>query len=292
MTRSRAARYVIAVGAAALLSFAAVRAQDSKPDLSGRWGGGEAGGATVQVREPDGTMRTFPALADYEEALARGGVSPQAVLVGRQTNYRHNNNDYSGKDDAMRRRFTGNPPLYRPEHWEKVQFLDQNGYKEDPSFTCLPGGIPRIGSPTRILQTPTDVVFLYNTNNFLNAFDWRVIPIDGRPHHPVYSKDQTFMGDSVGHWEGDTLVIDVVGFNDLTWLGHAGWFHSTDMRVVERFRREGDLLHYDVTVHDPAVLLEPWVMEHRVLRLNRSTVYTEDAPCVEADSAHIVSRIR
>jgi hypothetical protein len=279
------------------LALAPVQAQ-KVPDLSGRWslgaggGDGEGGGGRVQVRLPDGKTQAFESLAAYEEALARGGVSPEAVLIGRQINYRHNNNDYSGKDDAMRRRFTGNPPVYKPEFWAKVQQLDQNGYKEDPSFTCLPGGIPRIGPPTRILQTATDVVFLYNTNNFLNAFDWRVIPIDGRPHHPVYSKDQTFMGDSIGRWEGDTLVIDIVGFNDLTWLGHAGWFHSTNMRVVERFRREGNVLHYDVTVHDPDVLLEPWEMDHRVLRLNASTVYTEDAPCVEADSAHIVQRIR
>ena len=117
-------------------------------------------------------------------------------------------------------------------------------------------------------------VFLYNVNNFLNVFTWRVIPTDGRPHHPVYSKDQTFMGDSVGRWEGDTLVVDVVGFNDVTWLGYPGWFHTSDMRVVERFRRDGNTLTWQVTVHDPAVLLEPWEAEPRVLRLNPSTVYT------------------
>jgi hypothetical protein len=264
---------------------------DGKPDLSGRWGGGGGDGA-VNVRAPDGKVLTFAHYGEYEEALAHGKVSPEAIVVGREVNYRHGDNDYSGKDAALQRRFTGAPPLYKPEFWEKVQRLDMNGNVEDSSFYCWPGGLPRMGPPSRILQTPGDLVFLYNVNNFLNVFDWRVIPTDGRPHHPVYSKDQTFMGDSVGHWEGDTLVIDVVGFNDMTWLGFPGWFHTTDMRVVERFRRDGNDLHYDVTVYDPAVLLEPWQMDHRVLRLNPSTVYTEDPPCVEGDAPHIVSRIR
>jgi hypothetical protein len=224
--------------------------------------------------------------------LLSGKVSTDARIQARSTNYRHGNNDYSGKDAVFQNRFTPNPPLYKPEFWEKVQYLDLNGGKEDTSFTCLPGGLPRMGPPSRILQTSSDLVFLYNVNAFLNVFTWRVIPTDGRPHHPVYSKDQTFMGDSVGHWEGDTLVIDVVGFNDLTWLGWPGWFHTANMRVVERFRRDGNDLTWQFTVYDPEVLLEPWESAPRVLRLNPSTVYTEDPPCIEADAAHIVSRIR
>jgi hypothetical protein len=267
------------------------RTPDGKPDLSGRWGGGGVD-ADVRVREPDGKSTTFDNYAAFEEAVAAGKVSEKAILVGRETNYRHGNNDYSGKDAVLGNRYEVNPPLYKPEHWEKVQYLDTHGNVEDTSFTCLPAGLPRMGPPSRILQTANDLVFLYNTNNFLNVFDWRVIPTDGRPHHPVYSKDQTFMGDSVGTWEGDTLVIDVVGFNDLTWLGFGGWFHTADLRVVEKFRRDGNQLHYDVTVYDPEVLLEPWQMDHVVLRLNPSTVYTEDPPCIERDSSHLVSRIR
>jgi hypothetical protein len=267
------------------------RAADGHPDLSGRWGGG-GGDADVRVREPGGKIATFDDYTAYERAVLAGTLSPQAVLIGRETNYRHGDNDYSGKDAVLGNRYEPNPPLYKPEHWEKVQYLDTHGNTEDTSFSCLPGGLPRMGPPSRILQTTTDLVFLYNTNNFLNVFDWRVVPTDGRPHHPVYAKDQTFMGDSVGTWEGDTLVVDVVGFNDLTWLGFGGWFHTSDLRVVEKFRREGNELHYDVTVHDPEVLIEPWQMEHRVLRLNPSTVYTEDPPCIERDAAHLVSRIR
>jgi len=266
------------------------RMPDGHPDLSARWGGG--GGEVVRVTSPNGEALTFPSYLEYEAALLSGKVSPEATVQARSTNYRHGNNDYSGKDAVLQARFTWNPPLYKPEFWDKVQYLDLNGGKEDSSFTCLPGGLPRMGPPSRILQTANDLVFLYNVNNFLNVFTWRVIPTDGRPHHPVYSKDQTFMGDSVGHWEGDTLVVDVVGFNDITWIGYPGWFHTSDMRVVERFRRDGNTLTWQVTVYDPAVLLEPWEAEPRVLRLNPSTVYTEDPPCIEADAAHIVSRIR
>ena len=264
----------------------------TRPDLSGRWGGG-GGAPEVSVRLPDGTQQKFESYAAYDEAVAQGKLDPKAVLIGRNTNYRHGNNDYSGKDEALMWRYFGNPPVYKPEYWEKVQFNDTHGNTEDLSlWNCLPGGIPRMGPPSRIIQTANDVVMLYNGANFLNGYDWRVVPTDGRPHHPVYAKDQTYMGDSVGHYEGDTLVVDVVGFTDSTWLGWPGWLHSSDMRVVERFRREGNQLHYDVTVHDPEVLLEPWVMDHRVLNLNPSTVYTEDPPCVERDSAHIVSKLR
>jgi hypothetical protein len=169
------------------------RTADGKPDLSGRWGGG-ADDSSVDVRDPESGKQTEYASYDaYLDALGKGQVNPTAIVVGRQTNYRHGNNDYSGKDAALQRRFTGNPPLYRPEFWEKVQYVDIHGNTEDTSFSCLPGGLPRMGPPSRILQTATDFVFLYNTNAFLNVFDWRVVPADGRPHHPVYSKDQTFI---------------------------------------------------------------------------------------------------
>ena len=89
------------------------------------------------------------------------------------------------------------------------------------------------------------------------------------------------------------MVIDVVGFNDLTWLDWPGWFHSNEMRVEERFTRAGNTLRYEVTVYDPAVLTQPWVMDPRVLQLNRSAAtYLEDPPCLDFDSTHMVTRER
>jgi len=78
-----------------------------------------------------------------------------------------------------------------------------------------------------------------------------------------------YLGDTVGRWEGDTLVLDAIGFIDTTWLGRGGFFHSEKMHVVEKFTRQGDVLLYDVTVEDPDVLVEPYVYPTRTVR--RST---------------------
>ena len=72
----------------------------------------------------------------------------------------------------------------------------------------------------------------------------------------------------MGRWEGDTLVVDSIGFIDTTWLARGGFFHSDRMHVVEKFTRQGDTVLYDVTVEDPDVLVEPWVNPTRVLRRN------------------------
>jgi len=263
------------------------RTADGKLDLSGRWGGRRRAGG-VRAIEPDGTEVGFDTMAAYQAALDAGEVSSSARVIGRLLNYRHSNNVYAERDAGMAQRYDANPPLYKPEFWERVEYLDVNGNVEDMTFICLPSGVPRMGPPIRILQSEADVVLLYQHRN-----TWRVVPTDGRPHDPLNAEDQTFTGDSIGRWEGDTLVIDVVGFNDLTWLGWAGWFHTNEMRVEERFTRVGDTLHYDVTVHDPAVLIEPWVMNTRVLDLNRSSApYLEDPPCIDFDSAHMVTRER
>jgi len=263
---------------------------DSHPDLSGRWviGGRGGGGGGIMVIEPDGHEVEFPTFGDYQSALAGGTVSPSARIVGRRPNYRHGNNVYAERDGGMTQRFTANPPLYKPEYWEQVRYLDVNGNVEDMTFICLPAGVPRMGPPIRILQTATDVVLLYQQRN-----TWRVVPTDGRDHDPINSQDQTFLGDAVGRWEGDTLVIDTIGFNDLTWLGWPGWFHSNEMRVEERFTRTDDTLLYEVTVHDPAVLMEPWEMDPIELELDHGQgVYVEDPPCIDFDSSHMVTRER
>jgi hypothetical protein len=98
-------------------------------------------------------------------------------------------------------------PMYKAQFWERVQYLDREGIKEDPTFHCKPAGVPRMGPPAKIVQTSTELIFLYAQGNI-----FRVIPIDGRPHDPIKSQDTTWYGDAVGKWEGDTMVIDIVGF--------------------------------------------------------------------------------
>ncbi|MBI4886290.1 MAG: hypothetical protein HY824_04305 [Acidobacteria bacterium] len=295
MTASLATEGTAAQGRPAAPAAAAAvptpRTPDGKPDLSGRWGGGGAGAGGaggVQAIEPGGQVFQFEHYTEYSAALAAGRVSPQARIIGRQPNYRHGNNLYSERDAGFTQRAFGNPPLYKPEFWEKVHSLDENGNKEDTTFSCFPAGVPRLGPPMRIVQTPTDIILMYRDRNM-----WRAIPTDGRPHDPVNSQDQTFNGDAVGRWEGDTLVIDVVGFNDVTWLGWPGWFHTNNMRVEERLRREGNTLHYEATVFDPDVLMEPWTMDPRALPLNTGGApYLEDPPCLDFDLSHMLTRER
>ena len=115
----------------------------------------------------------------------------------------------------------------------------------------------------------------------------RVIPSDGRPHHT--DLDPSYMGDSVGHWDGDTLVVDSIGFKDETWLAaDKGYFHSEALHVIERISREGNLLHYAVTVEDPQVLTKPWVVNPRTIKLaGPDNALPEADPCHDLDEPHM-----
>jgi hypothetical protein len=160
-------------------------------------------------------------------------------------------------------------PVYKPEHWDKVIELDMWTNKYDPVMTCQPLGVPRQGAPRRIWQTENDITFLYQGGDAGGGYgEYRIIPIDGRKHPENANLELTYLGITVGRWEGDTLVLDSVGFIDTTWIGRGGFFHSDKMRVVEKFRREGDAIFYDVTVEDPEVLVEPLVFPTRIMRRN------------------------
>jgi hypothetical protein len=162
-----------------------------------------------------------------------------------------------------------NRPIYKPQHWDKVQQLDMWTNKEDPVMTCQPLGVPRQGPPRRIYQSENDVTFIYQGGDAGGGYgEYRIIPTDGRKHPENANFELTYLGITVGRWEGDTLVLDSIGFIDTTWFGRGGLFHSSDMHVVERFTRQGDALLYDVTVEDPEVLVEPWVLPTRTVRRN------------------------
>ena len=126
-------------------------------------------------------------------------------------------------------------------------------YAENLGEHCLPPGLPAATAqpyPVQIIQTPDLVVILYEAYHL-----FRVIPTDGRPHPS--DLDPAWMGNSVGHWEGDTLVIDVIGFNDKTGIGE--YRHTTAYHVVERFRRVAyDQVSYEATIEDPNVFAAPW----------------------------------
>ncbi len=187
-------------------------------------------------------------------------------------------------------------PIYKPEYWDKVQQLDMWTNKNDPVMTCQPLGIPREGPPRRIYQTDHDVTLLYFGGDAGGGYgEYRVIPTDNRKHDEKKALESTYMGYTVGRWEGDTLVLDSISFVDSTWLGRGGLFHSDQMHVVERFKREGDALLYDVTVEDPEVLAEPYVYPTRVVRRNpnpNAGLVPERGNCEVYETKDISSQIR
>jgi hypothetical protein len=186
-------------------------------------------------------------------------------------------------------------PLYKPEHWDKVIELDQWTNKYDPVMTCLPLGIPRQGPPARIFHTDSDITMIYRggVDGAGGYAEFRMVPLDGKPHDPRRALQYTYMGYTVGRWEGDTLVLDSIGFSDETWLGRGGFFHSDQMRVIEKFTRTGNQLLYEVTVEDPEVLVEPWVMPARTLRIaNNNTIVAERGSCTESELAEVSTQMR
>ena len=189
-----------------------------------------------------------------------------------------------------------NRPVYKPENWDKVQQLDMWTNKNNPVMTCQPLGVPREGPPRRIYQTDKDITFIYQGGDAGGGYgEYRVIPTDGRPHPKDAEFDATYLGSTVGKWEGDTLVLDSIAFIDTTWLGRGGFFHSTSMHVVEKFTRQGNVLLYDVTVEDPEVLVEPYVFPTRTVRRNANPnagLMKERGNCEIYEDGAAVTQIR
>jgi hypothetical protein len=162
----------------------------------------------------------------------------------------------------------GPAPVREPapyQDWAKAKVQESFNRRgiDDPTARCYMAGVPRSTTmsglfPMQIVQTPTQVIILYEV---FRAY--RVIPLNVK--HPD-DLEPTYMGDSVGHWEGDTLVVDVTSFNDKTWIGPTGSFHSTDMHVVERFTRvDYNRINYEATVEDPKVLTKPWIIRSSMM---------------------------
>jgi hypothetical protein len=194
-------------------------------------------------------------------------------------------------------RFGPNRPLYKPEYWDKVQQLDMWTNKEDPVMSCQPLGVPREGPPRRIVQSANDVIFFYGeyVDGGGGYGEYRVIPTDDRKHDPKKAIESTYMGYTVGRWEGDTLVLDSISFVDTTWLARGGFFHSDQMHVIEKLTRQGNKILYEVTVDDPEVLAQPWVMTPRTLTLSTfpdAGLLRERGNCEVYEIKNITSQIR
>ncbi len=168
------------------------------------------------------------------------------------------------------------PPPYNAEAEAlRQEYLDRQGI-DDPMARCLLSGVPRINTrplPFEIVQQPDRIIILYEVHH---AF--RIIPTDGRPHPE--DLEPTYLGDSNGRWEGDTLVVEVVGFNDKTWLAGTGTHHSEEVRVTERYTRDSaETILYEVVIDDPVVFEKPWHM-YDIFRL-RPDERIREYECIE-----------
>ena len=169
------------------------------------------------------------------------------------------------------------PPPYKPEaEARRQEYLARRGI-DDPMARCLLTGVPRI----TVRPLPFEIVQLreprassstrFTTRSASSPPTGVRIPDDLEP---------SYLGDSVARWEGDTLVVDVTGFNDKTWLAGVGTIHSEKLRVTERYRRDTfDTIIYDVTMEDPEVFTKPW-HQQETFRLRPNERIREDE-CIE-----------
>ncbi|HEY6457186.1 MAG TPA: hypothetical protein VIY90_18075 [Steroidobacteraceae bacterium] len=231
------------------------RLADGHPDLNGTWDDG----AGIDFIHPQKSANGTICISGCDAATPRPPAAANAAA-----------------------RPAPNVPKYKPQFLAKVADLNKRQVAADPVLRCKSPGLPRIGPPAKIIQTPGQVVFLYS--DVSGAF-YRIIPTDGRPHRT--DVDDSYLGDSVGHWEGDTLVIEANQFNDDSWLTDNGAFHTTDLRVTERLRRVGDVLEYQVEADDPSVLAEPWRPAMKIVK-RAAAELAEPAPCIDRDLKHLV----
>ena len=232
------------------------RTADGHPDLSGIW--------TFAISLPGGGLTR---VTDGKATTARFDQSA-----------RHKVYDVKGA-------LPWTPaPAFKPEFQEKVKYLSENESKTDAVFYCGKPGVPRIGSPRRIVQLPGEVLFFYED---VAGDPYRVIPTDGRKHRA--DANPSYYGDSVARWEGDTLVVEATNFVEDTWFGEDGYIHSDAMRVIERFWPDGNgNLAYQVTVDDPKVLTKPWTNFAHVIAPSDEAL-AESPVCKDEDGAKLLN---
>ncbi len=254
----RMAIVLIATFPAAGQTYRAPRAPDGHADLNGIWQtineanfdieGHMARPAMALRKGPYGPVPAAPVLA----LGAVGSVPPSLGVV------------------------EGGELPYKPEALAIKKKNQEDWLNKDPEIKCYLPGVPRatyMPYPFQILQSNSAMTFVYE--------------YDGAVRN-IYFKDpgppplDSWMGQSVGHWEGDTLVVDVTGMNDQTWFDRAGNFHSDKLHVTERYTRVSpDVIHYEATIEDPEVFTRPWKMSMPIYRRQEKNAMILDFKCVE-----------
>lgn len=237
------------------LSAPAPRAANGKPDLTGVW--------EAQASEPGEARRV---IRDPNQ------IDPAVNLQTASKYFMNIFADVRSGDEPM-----------RPEAIATLGPRMKGMGKDGPTARCLPGGLPfsMLITPFKMIQTPNEVVVLHEDNN-----PPRQIYTDGRklPADP----DPSWMGYSVGQWQGDTLIVDTIGFNDRTWLDAIGHPHSESMHLVERYHRTSvGLMEIEVTIDDAKFYTRPFSIKFPARLMPDTDVFESVCAENERDRTHM-----
>jgi hypothetical protein len=177
--------------------------------------------------------------------------------------------------DAQRTGARPEPVPFTPEARQRAQDILNRRSIDDPATLCLPQPTPRMTPvglfPVQIVQTPQQIVMLYEY-----FWQFRVIPMGGSRPDDI---EPAYMGNALGHWDGDTLVVEMVGFKPGLWFGN-GLVTSDALKITERFTRiDKDQLNYEAVLEDPKVLTKPYTM--RATLMLREGTSLREYSCVE-----------
>jgi hypothetical protein len=251
---------MIAIGVVPLAAqaYRAPRAPGGKPDFNGVWQSLNEANYDLEghVARPAMALRPGPfgpVPAAAVLALGAVGAVPPGVGV-----------------------VEGGEIPYKPEALAKKKENQQDWLNRDPEIKCYLPGVPRatyMPYPFQILESARAITFVYEYAGAVRN---------------IYLKDpgpaptDTWMGQSVGHWEGETLVVDVTGMNAKTWFDRAGDFHTDQLHVVERYTRTSpDVISYEATIEDPGVFTRPWKISMPLYRRQEKNAQVLDFKCVE-----------
>jgi hypothetical protein len=225
-------------------AYKAPKTKDGKPDLNGIW---------QAMNEANWDIRPHAASQGPVFSLGAAYSAPAGLGV-----------------------VEGGDIPYKPEAAAKQKANYADRLKLDPEVKCYMGGVPRstyMPYPFQIVQGTDTMMFVYE---FAGAV--RVINMKA----PTKAPADSWMGWSNGHWEGDSLVVDVTSLNDQTWFDRAGNWHSDQLHVIERFTRIGpDALQYEATIDDPKVFTRQWKMSMPLYRRMEKNAQLLEYKCVE-----------
>jgi hypothetical protein len=250
------------------------RTADGKPDLSGIWQANNEAYWDLRAHSARAGMVTQPGVYPYEYARV---VAAPVIALGAAAGVPASLGVVEGD---------GQIP-YRPEAEATRQQNAEHWIDRDPELKCYLPGIPRamyMPYPFQIVQGTSKIQMAFA---FSNAS--RVIHLDKAAGPP----DDTYMGHSVGHWDGESLVVDVTNFNGKNWFDRAGNFHSDALHLVERFTlMTPDAIHYEVTIEDPKVFTRPWKISMPIYRRMEPNMQLMEYRCIEFAEEFLYGNLR